>query len=233
MPVVNHIDLDGLVPKRIIDDIKSYEDWQLLKAGWQKDHVLPFFPPFSHGYGFSRVGFMPTKLLDWRALERRSQQLHVEAQRWRSAFWDALRGLHKQATKQKLKKVWVVNDNDVLVFDGTGLTRESSARLVSDTAPHPKKKMLVVTGEVARKINRINERSNTFATRDGAYARAFRQAVEARLRSFIDVNGLMNKEHCYFQPTVFVINNDDRQYVVKLTTQGVLGWDGETLYACD
>lgn len=224
------VDIDGLVPETIIRSIAAEKT--------NRRMGLPTHASWVKGYGSNfhrRLGFDPKKLIDWRALERRSFQLGERQKVQSKEFWDLLKAYHEQATTMGLGHVWILNPIDnthSYRFDGESLgsfdvVREIEAHIKKMQEPH--RHAFVISGDEAARFFHLNDRKRQSGERFFTYQRAFRYAVESRVEAF--VHGKLdrsNRRYRFFNPGVVAIVNDDRTHLLEVDTNGILKWlEGE------
>lgn len=175
--------------------------------------------------------------MDWRGLERRATQLRSDFKRWSEAHWKTLNDLLAVARQRGSNEVWIFEDEtgpktEVRRFTEGGLGWAKVNDLIKQGIDDPDKKGLMVKGEQAQVVRRLRERETTSRVRWSAYNAAFQRAVEARLRPFLNQRIDRSSRYSYHRPAVFIIQNDDRHYIVQTDGHGVLKWlDGDT-YSC-
>ena len=226
------LSIDDLPP---MEHISELEAWKNMKNKGKKY----WKPKCLHN---SSVGINLTKMFDWRKLERRSVELRDKADTFSKEFWHALTRIYEDCNPTKAKKIWIHDEsyeNDI-VYVYHGASRFSSASmsfrttndLIKESMPNPDSRAIFIKGEHARALMRLHHRSNDLVKRSNVYVRAFRSAIDARLRPFINDK---LEENCYTS-AVLVIRNDDREYAARVVAnEGIIVWHDRTttnVYEC-
>lgn len=233
--MINSLDIDSLKAERLDRAIEHMEQARRYRRD-QYNYYINAGARWGNGE-CRHPGFNPTKLYDWRHLERRAHELNQRYNEASSAFWETLKRLHVRAQELDLKEVWVERANshspeELLVFDGKSFGYRQIKRLIDDCVGNPSKRAFIVKGEQGDAMYRLQMRADTCRGRYGAYSRAFVLAVESRLQSFVMKELMTNVEHRLYDEAVFIINNDDRQYTIYTGRHGELKWHGSKVYDC-
>lgn len=181
---------------------------------------------FSGGRSF---GVDPDKLRDWRALERRTFELTT---RWRNAcnlLWSSIREAAPNASRENRVVICIGNDMGI-EYDSYGYSTCSVSRLAERLVEAKGKESIgaVVSHEVAARFNfpHLMHADRTLLSRANAYKRAFESAVNSRLLTYVEKHcrGFEYRGAWRFKPTIVVLQNEDRRYVIALDETAKPTW---------
>ena len=212
-----------------IDDCESVEINRLLSL--EKDH-----PGCNHNMmrhtisgGFQSVGIHPRNLLNWRHLEKRSNELEVTS----ITLWEKFKMLcddHVSRAKiSHANMVLIFSDeinDDVMVIDPLrwSLHFEPKLTLIKNAIRFPDKtRSLTVDGEHGSLIRKTYKRSEIFRRRSDLYCRAFRKAICCRLKSTIE-DGSNDVMYGNTSQHIFIITNENREYVLSVKNKYSYEW---------
>lgn len=219
------IDIDDLPPDDLLARGRSnpYDDGLLNK--YRARSINRIFTPF---YGSeSGPGIDCNKLLDWRSLERRYACVKERGESIRKTFFDTC----KKLSQNHIYDVWLLQDDGerAHVYREGYLGSEPVQELINRSTNDPDKKACVPTGEERSSLLRLLERDRTYSRRAGLWRFAFEQSVTARLVPFLKRELLYKESRWHFyKDAIFLIRNDDRQYVVASNDRGMISFNYAT-----
>lgn len=212
------LDLDKLEPKVINDEIARNAS---LKKGWR---TFKFTNPSS----YRKVGIDPRKLLDWRALEVKYVTLQDRARDFNIEYWDRLNKLYRAAREKGLNHVWVLDPNSehVIEYDGDTICSREFNKLLKQQERETDERNggLIVSGDEATNLQRLTQRDRVLSRRSHVYLLAFKLAIEVRLKSVVEARRTNYKHRRFYNPAMFIVRNEERQYLLTLTDTGALAW---------
>lgn len=230
------LELDALLPEYLVRLAGENEERRRNKL---RPKYIRFDHRFSHPSDTHR-GFDPVKLLDWRRLERRTHALRQHHDELHGAFWWLLRSYQRQALEYNLKEVWIHQPNDtrhpdeLLVFHDDSYVWRHADELIKDHLDEPKRLAFIVKDAPAETVHLLRKRSDYTHHRWQVYDKAFREAVEFRLKPFIkrELRTPHRFDPNYYEEATFTVTNDDRTYVITTDRNGCINWAGSRAYEC-
>ena len=176
------------------------------------------------------LGIRPETMANWRGLERRTHELHVAWRDANSKFWDFTRKIRTAAgadSDEDLNVLVDTGDEGIMNIDESGYSTSSKysivERLVRD--PESEGKFVLVSYENGgRELGRLNHRESRLHKAFNMYQDAFRQAVEERLSGPINDRMRRDLRYNFYDPAVYIIENENRKYVVTLCRKGFIEW---------
>ena len=231
------VNLDDLEPTNLLVAIKNRDHYAKFSGNrpfdsWDRTSYVRI-----HQYSTSdSVGVEPEKLLDWRKLEARTNELWKQYDTCTTLLWDTLKSLGLNAQASGAKDVWIQDESQhdkILVISDLGnmMTWESATRLINDSIGCPEKKALFIKGEDAKKFLALYKRDRTTRRRWSVYRMAFQRAVEERLRTLVD-DELLEMVGPFHNNGIFSIWNDGRCYIVTSNDRGMFTWMHAMQFRC-
>jgi hypothetical protein len=203
---------------KVLDDIDKAAD----EKAWNVPNR------FVHLYNY-RIKVDAMKLLDWRALEARYNELEVITASWSTKFWNILASELKKCESTDVNELWVYSayDDRTIIYDLRGcFWYESRESMIKSCLEEPmKRRSRIIDGELADLIWRCQTMERRMRKRTNAYMFAFRAAVEARLNPLVRAAaGKYNEAY-----VTYVISNCDRVYVIKSKNEYSHDWSEDTI----
>ncbi|NBT36312.1 MAG: hypothetical protein EBT03_12405 [Betaproteobacteria bacterium] len=226
-------DIDALVP-----DYKG--QFYLPKrpsAEQRKMHELSRRVHTTFGYRgpHLRPGVKPEKVLDWRRLERRTEELRFKWKSASNAYWSALREAYGKRKKCDTLYVFINSDWLISYEGGEGYGYEDSRRLLESTLadPHGAGRFRVLTmDDGGRRIGRLLARERSYHAAYQVYDRVLKRALSDRIRMHLEGIREVGVYRSHYEPQVFLIENEGRVRVAQSKTNGDVVWvDGEVLHS--
>lgn len=229
---MHHLDIDAQDP--------GY-DSPIAQAKKRKRNNIPdryynIFVGSSYGYRSAKIGISPSKMLNWRSLERRYSELTLLAESASEKFWTAMREAYLPHA-EKVDEVWIAASEDRLIkYDGkrhaySMCSLRSEAELLLKKKPDTHEEYVFIPCHtLGAEIHRLSKKESRLLWAKTIYRLAFQRAVEDRLRKCNDVIN-QRFSSTYNMPFTVIINNDDRHHVVTLNTTGHFLWHDGKLYA--
>lgn len=239
---MKHIDIDSYDPGYSREPLIRYvgrkkklshrENVALQRTAYVHIHHL--------GRWDNRLGIKPETMLDWRGLERRMYALDVA---WKSAnaeFWQAARSMPRPRGGVS---VVVVDDPEsgedgVLKITDDGYSVGTKQQLIEDLLRYNHKVdqfVLTPYDQGGRELGRLYHREGRLHKAYGTYKVAFERAVGDRLNKVREDK--LRQRHdtsngrVYCLPATFLIENDDRVYVVTSSANGQITFHEGDVYS--
>lgn len=234
-------DIDACVP-----DYKSpwpTHGWVTTKGGKKKYVALEspshrLYPGGWYSTSGKRPGVRPESMLDWRRLERRSHELRVAWDEARTRHWALMREIGA-LPKGTRKKLFCLPNDLVVKFEvrkdkdgGDTWSYGDKAHFLEKLIRNPDEEgkfILIEEAAGGAVIGAAMAKSDRMLQSMQVYQRTFRQAVQDRLRIFVE-SELMHRDahHRLCEPACIVLTNEGRSYVLTVDTQGSISWhDGD------
>ncbi len=218
------LDIDNVEPKLLLE---------MIERNKKVDTLARFDMRTTYGHwrgAHMKLGVSYERLLNWRALERRAFELQTVRRQYSETFWS---GLQKLSGDDK-RTVWLPTPEGdyVNVFDGDTLGTRSTKELVDRGIRDSKLQPIVVSGETLASFHRCRMREFVYVRRASSYIFAFRQAVEFRLREFVEANLHTKSKYILYEPSTFILMNEDRTYIIRSNEHVGFTWIDDGVFVC-
>ncbi|NBW06394.1 MAG: hypothetical protein EBR82_00020 [Caulobacteraceae bacterium] len=225
-------DIDALVP----DYKGSFHLPKHPTAEQRKMHELSRRVHTTFGYGSPhlRPGVKPEKVLDWRQLEQRTEELRFKWKSASNAYWSALREAYGKRKKRDTLYIFINSDWLVSYKGGDSYSYEDSRSLVACKIAAPRdggEFRVLKADDGGRRIGRLLARERSCRAAYQVYDRVLKRALSDRIRVHLgEIHEEVGDHQPYYEPQVFLIENGGRVRVAQSTTSGGIFWiEGEVL----
>lgn len=192
-------------------------------------------------YSNNKVGVQPEKLLNWRALERRTSTLYEMWKNVSNTFWDMSKALPRPRGTSKgwYETVVAVEEGGgkLLKFSDGGYSVDWTEQMMEELSKDPNcygSFTFVPYDRGGRELGRLEHRMNRLIRAHGTYRMAFHRAVEDRLSKMRETRKIPHASYSYHEPIIFLITNEGRTHVVTSGTDGRFTWhEGEVHSTCE
>lgn len=239
------VNLDDMPPKELLRDIEEHErlkdQFRHKNTGRIPAKERKWLAKWPVQRRNERL--KATSLLDWRKVERRSNELWQQYMSWRGVLYSTLENVLKKGRSQALEgatcdEVWVMHPTDkerVLVYQGHGcwdVSWHTTTELVNQKSRSSNANAMpvVLNQSDSVKVYRLHQRENSFYRRYCAYRGALTVAVEVRIEPYAKEH--LSQKHPQIQHMyrdgVFAFENEGRSYIVTTDQRGKFNWlDGD------
>ena len=187
------------------------------------------------GVHHSHPGVKPEKMLDWRRLERRTEELRFKWKSADDAYWSALRAAYGKRKGRDTLYVFIDSDWLISYEGGEGYSYEDSRRLLEATVadPHGAGTFRVLKAEDGgRRIGRLLARERSYHAAYQVYDRVLKRALSDRIRIHLEGIRVVGVYRTHYEPHFFIIENEGRVRVARSATNGDISWPaGEVLHS--
>jgi hypothetical protein len=188
----------------------------------------------SHRCTISPPGADPKKVLDWRALERRSSQLWVQWLDANNKFWDAIRSARRERGLTRNQDLYIfVEPQWVLQCHEDGFSHQDAVYITNELLAGKRSNQefaVMRLEEGGREIGVLNRKANFLQKCAGVYERILERALRDRLQLYLDSIRDVQASRSYFPPQIYIIENEGRARVAHSDSLGRLTWmNGDVL----
>ncbi len=175
------------------------------------------------GYNQRNVGVDPKKILDWRAVEKRTHELH-ETQR---SLWEQMlvKIMNVGGKTTHTKIIMINHEKCIKVTDGSYRTEDSVSYLknVMKDGTQAEEFVFVSLDEGGREIGSLMRKSDVAFRRYFVYKNALMKALKDRVDLYAEKNlrhQIDSYDKSWTQPTIVVVSNEGRTYALRVTERG-------------
>ena len=167
------------------------------------------------------------KVLNWRMLESRLNEIKVASQKLRSKFYDFVARLGRETHDDEEK--WImIDESTVVAFRGTYYSYEDAKKVINDATKSIRKMpkfFLVGIEEGGREVGRLLNLMNTYDKAQFMYEGVLKHTLRDRFMTYLRKEGVVNK-----RDKIFILRNEGRCLVVTVGFGGKVNFiDGDVV----
>lgn len=232
---MRHIDIDGIDPGYSTEPTIRFLDRKRKPTRRQQQQMRrsTYVNVYHHGRQDKRLGVRPETMHDWRGLERRLAELNSAWKAANEEFWAAAHAFPREDEGSAIVSIDDPVDRVLVVHEGgysVGHTESMAERLRRNPRCEGDFTMYSYD-QGGRELGRLHHREGHLHRAYGTYKIFFERAVVDRLsRLAEELSSASSHGRRYYSPTVFLVENEGRNYVFTMNHSGhIVPVDGDVI----